>query len=155
MRRLACALACLIAVTACSSSSSDPAAGEPSTELSVTVGRFGHAYLEGDMKAVLGLIEPSEAKKVDGSNGTLKFFQSSEGAITLKNFSYKIVNKTEDSAKANYGGQRCAPKTTSEFGEPDSTVVSIVLGKTECFEIDVQYGFTKVDGLWYAVLAGP
>jgi len=150
----------------------DTGAAPAVSDLDVVVERFGRAYVTGDVQALIPLLDPAVSGDLSPEElaalGTVG--ERSDG-VELRDFSYRVLERTADEASAVYSGERCAPTAINEFpattagGGPDDTAEGtsegqMADGDVVCTDIAATFDslppveFVRVDGRWYGTLAG-
>jgi hypothetical protein len=161
------------ALSACGDpDTSDSGAAPAASDFDGVVERFGRAYVTGDVQAIIPLLDPAVSGDLSAEElaaiGTLG---ERSGNVELRDFSYRVLERTSDKATAVYSGERCAPTAINQFpattasGGPDDTAESssegqLAEGEVICTDIAATFEtlppveFVRVDGRWYGTLAG-
>jgi hypothetical protein len=177
--RVVAAIALLLAMATLSSCGDLPTDGggpgqRPTTsvetsDLDSVAQAWGEAMLTSDWQSVVRLLEPSARQTI---TDLLDMFGpvTPPEEVTLRDFSFEVVERGADSAEVRYFGERCAPTISKKFGPStvvgdtgsDSTSLSsegvIVEGDIVCTDVgDIEQGplspaeFVQREGHWYGV----
>ena len=151
---------------------SDTAAAPAASDLDAVVEEFGRAYVTGDVQALLPLLDPAVSDALSPEELTaLGAVSGRSSDVELREFAFRVLERTSDNATAVYSGERCAPTAINKFpvttagGGPDDTAASasegqMTDGEVVCTDIAAAFEtlppveFVRVDGQWYGTLEG-